>query len=171
MALPSHQIAMTHRAPRIHAGFQRGRKGEPKEATLAEATALMQTKGGYMRVYWQGTAILLAADVELRRLSDGKQSLDTVLEAFGRCCLDPDPEWRARDVFARFDQLSGTNVFTTLLAAQIDAKGFPDLSGLYRQLGLRALGGKLEVESEPGLGTCVTFLLPLLHTQSSPAQP
>lgn len=134
---------------RIHAGFQRGRKGEPKEATLAEATALMQTKGGYMRVYWQGTAILLAADVELRRLSDGKQSLDTVLEAFGRCCLDPDPEWRARDVFARFDELSGTNVFTTLLAAQIDAKGFPDLSGLYRQLGLRALGGKLEVGDGP----------------------
>ena len=44
--------------------------------------------------------------------------------------------------------------------------------GAYESLQyVQELGGKLEVESEPGLGTCVTFLLPLLHTQSSPAQP
>lgn len=134
---------------RMHAGFRRGRDWGPKELSLAQATERMYREGGYMRVYWQGTALLLAADVELRRLSDGRQSLDTVLEAFGRCCLDPDPEWRARDVLARFDELSGTKVFTTLHDTQIEAPGFPDLSGLYRQLGLRALGGKLEVGEGP----------------------
>lgn len=130
---------------RMHSSFKRARDWSARGATLAQATERMFRDGGYMRVYWSGAAILLLADVRLRRDSGGRQSLDTVLEAFGRCCLDPDPEWTARRVFDRFDQIAGTTVFRELYDAHVNAEAFPDLSGVYAELGLRALGGKVEL--------------------------
>ncbi|MFN9388199.1 MAG: hypothetical protein ACK6DF_01395 [Betaproteobacteria bacterium] len=130
---------------RMHSSFKRARDWSAKGATLAQATERMFRDGGYMRVYWSGAAMLLLADVRLRAASGGAQSLDTVLEAFGRCCLDPDREWTARQVFERFDQIAGGTVFRDLYAAHVNAEGFPDLSGVYAELGLRALGGKVEL--------------------------
>ncbi len=44
--------------------------------------------------------------------------------------------------------------------------------GAYESLQyVQELGGKMDVQSEPGRGTCVTFLLPLLHLQSPQTQP
>lgn len=135
----------------IHAGFRRGRKLDTKNLTLAQATQRMFRDNAYMRVYWQGAAIVLAADVRLRRDSGGRQSLDSVLADFADCCLDPEREWTARQVFEHFDRISGTRIFTTLLDAQIDTPGFPDLSDLYRELGLEALGGKVELRADAPL--------------------
>lgn len=135
----------------IHAGLRRGRKLDVKGLTLAQATQRMYRDSAYMRVYWQGAAILLAGDVELRALTDGGQSLDTVLEAFGRCCLDPDREWTAREVFERFDAIAGMPVFVPILESQIDTPGFPDLTSLYGRLGLDALGGKVELRNDAPL--------------------
>ncbi|MFO1250781.1 MAG: ATP-binding protein [Inhella sp.] len=40
--------------------------------------------------------------------------------------------------------------------------------GAYESLQyVRELGGKMDVVSQPGEGTCVTFLLPLFHQQPS----
>lgn len=130
---------------RMHSSFKRARDWSAKGATLAQATERMFRDGGYMRVYWSGAALLLMGDVQLRVRSGGRQSLDTVLEAFGRCCLDPDPEWTARQVFERFDEISGTTIFRELYDAHVNAEGFPDLSATYADLGLRALGGKVEL--------------------------
>jgi len=135
----------------IHAGFRRGRKLDVKGLTLAQATQRMYRDNAYMRVYWQGAAIVLAGDVELRALTDGRQSLDTVLDAFGRCCLHPDREWTAREVFERFDAIAGMPVFVPILEAQIDTPGFPDLTTLYGRLGLDALGGKVALRSDAPL--------------------
>ena len=44
--------------------------------TLAQATENMYRDGTYMRVYWEGAAMLLIADVRLRQMTAGKQSLD-----------------------------------------------------------------------------------------------
>lgn len=135
----------------IHAGFRRGRKLDVKNLTLAQATQRMFRDSAYMRVYWQGAAILLAGDVDLRARTDGRQSLDTILEAFGRCCLDPDREWTAREVFERFDEIAGIRVFVPILEAQIDTAGFPELTALYASLGLEALGGKVELRADAPL--------------------
>jgi len=136
---------------RMHAGFKRGREWAVKGTTLEQATARMLRDGGYMRVYWSGAALLLLGDVELRRRSDNRQSLDTVLAAFADCCLDPDPEWTARKVFEKFDELSGMDVFATLLDTHVRSTSFPDLTEAYAQLGLEALGGKLALKAEAPL--------------------
>jgi hypothetical protein len=85
--------------------------------------------------------------MELRRRSDSRQSLDTVLGAFAQCCLDPGPEWTARQVFDRFDEISGTGVFGALYDAHVRSPAFPDLADAYAQLGLEALGGKLALKA------------------------
>lgn len=133
---------------RMHAGFKRGRDSAAKGTTLEQATVRMFRDGGYMRVYWSGAAILMLADVELRRRSDNRQSLDTVLAQFADCCLDPDPEWTARQVFEKFDELSGTEVFRTLYDAHVQSTAFPDLTSVYAEIGLEALGGKVEMKAE-----------------------
>ncbi len=136
---------------RMHAGFKRGRDGGAKGPTLEQATARMFRDGGYMRVYWSGAAMLMLGDIELRRRSDNRQSLDTVLGAFAECCLDPYPEWTARKVFEKFDELSGTDIFRTLYDAHVQSPVFPDLTEAYAQLGLEALGGKLALRSDAPL--------------------
>ncbi|MBX9629770.1 MAG: hypothetical protein K2X67_04540 [Burkholderiales bacterium] len=133
---------------RMHAGFKRGRDSAVKGMTLEQATVRMFRDGGYMRVYWSGAAMLLLADVELRSRSDNRQSLDTVLAQFADCCLDPNPEWTARQVFDKFDELSGTDVFRRLYDAHVAATAFPDLAQLYADIGLEALGGKVELKSD-----------------------
>lgn len=141
-------IAPAEAWQRMHAGFKRGRDSAAKGMTLEQATVRMFRDGGYMRVYWSGAAILLLADVELRRRSDNRQSLDTVLAQFADCCLDPDPEWTARQVFEKFDELSGTDVFRKLYDAHVQSSAFPDLTSVYAQIGLAALGGKVEMKTD-----------------------
>jgi hypothetical protein len=63
---------------RIYAGFGRGRKGGTGRSLRDESRDMRETHA-YMRVYWGGTAIALLWDVELRRRSDGKVSLDDAL--------------------------------------------------------------------------------------------
>jgi hypothetical protein len=147
---------------RMHTGFKRGRDWGVKEGqSLAQATERMFRDGGHMRVYWHGAAILLMADVALRERSGNAQSLDTVLEAFGRCCLDPDVEWTARKVFTRFDELAGGSVFLPLLEREVRSSTFADLGPLYDKLGLEALGGKLGLRSSaPGIAIRDAIMAP-----------
>lgn len=123
----------------LHAGFGRGRR-EAAELTLAEATRRMYRSRLFMKVYWSGTAIMLLADVRLRQLSDGAQSLDTALAALNACCFEPQREWRAHELFAKLDELTGTTVFTALLNEYEDSERFPDLSTTYAELGLEPYG-------------------------------
>jgi hypothetical protein len=136
---------------RIHSGLTRGRALAQGDVTLAQATERLfrgsssMRGGGYMRVYWSGAAMLLIADMRLRARSDNRESLDTVLAAFAECCLDPDAEWTARQVFEKLDALSGSDVFRTLYDRYVDSPSFPDIDEVYAQLGLVALGGKVEL--------------------------
>ncbi|MGH8629647.1 MAG: hypothetical protein ACREU7_02630, partial [Burkholderiales bacterium] len=129
---------------RLHSGFQRGRDAAPG-MTLAQATENMYRGGTFMRVYWEGAAMILLADVRLRQLTAGKQSMDTALAALRDCCLELDRSWTAKELFARLDEITGTQVFAQLFDAHVASKDFPDLTGVYRQLGLQAAGDALEL--------------------------
>lgn len=122
---------------RLHAGFQRGIAGTRTGQTLAAASEAMLRERSFMRVYWSGAAIALLADIELRERSDGVMSLDSVLSDLQRCCLPGDRYWTDRQVIAKLDELSGTDIFQRLYRRYIDSDRFPDLEAAYRKLGLR----------------------------------
>ncbi len=127
---------------KLHAGFRRGMAQTKRGRTLAESARNMPWTGEYMRVYWSGAAIALLADLELRRRSQGTQSLDRVLGDLARCCLPSDRKWTDRKVLDKLDALSGTEVFSGLYRRWLDSDRFPDLATAYRRLGLEAVGDK-----------------------------
>jgi predicted metalloprotease with PDZ domain len=120
---------------KFNAGFRRGREGAGG-MTLAQATENMHRGGHYLRVYWEGTALMLMGDVRLRQLTDNKQSLDSALTALAECCLPSNEPWSARQVLHKLDELTGATVFEDLYEVHVSSKSFPDLSQAYRQLGL-----------------------------------
>lgn len=134
---------------RMHAGFARGRKSQVG-STLADATERMYRNAGFMRVYWQGAALLALADYRVRLRTEGRHSLDSALAGIAQCCMTLDGEWRARDLLARMDAITGTRVFTELHDQQIPSPEFPDLRELYDGLGFVVREGELQfTESAP----------------------
>ena len=123
----------------LHAGFGRGRS-EARNVTLEEATQRMYRSRFFMRVYWSGTAIAMLADIRLRQISNGTQSLDTALAALNECCMDTQRKWRARELFTRLDELTQTTVFSGLYDEHVESTRFPDLSDAYGELGLVPAG-------------------------------
>jgi len=130
---------------KLHAGFVRGINNTPKNKTLAEVTKYMMQHRAFMRVYWSGAAISLLADVKLRRLSNNKKSLDTTLYLFQKCCLLEARWWSALEVMKKFDELSNTSVFTDLYENNVSSTTFPNLTRVYKQLGLINRNGELEI--------------------------
>lgn len=126
----------------LHAGFERGILGTPRDQTLTEVSQDMRRNHRFMRVYWSGAAIALIADKELRQRSGERESLDTALARFQACCLPSDRLWSGRAFLAKLDELTGTRVFRTLYAQHVDSTAFPDLRATYRQLGLEARGAR-----------------------------
>jgi predicted metalloprotease with PDZ domain len=104
--------------------------------TLADATERMFRDGAFMRVYWEGAAIMLLADQRLRSRSGGVQSLDSALAQLRACCLSADTAWQAREVFAKLDELTRTQVFSELYDAHVASTAFPPVADAYRLLGL-----------------------------------
>jgi predicted metalloprotease with PDZ domain len=84
---------------------------------------------------------MLAADLRLRELSGGSQTLGDALHEIHQCCLNEMYRWRAEDFVARLDAATGTAVFSELFEQQIQARPFPEYDALYERLGIRILGG------------------------------
>jgi predicted metalloprotease with PDZ domain len=132
---------------RMHAGFVRGMESAPG-MTLAQATEGMYRDGTFMRVYWEGAAMLLIADVRLRQLTAGTQSLDTALAALNDCCARTDRAWSARGLFDKLDEVTGTSVFSEIYDQHVASRNFPDLSQTYRALGVAFGPGGLELSAD-----------------------
>jgi predicted metalloprotease with PDZ domain len=132
---------------RLHAGFARGMESA-HGLTLAQATESMYREDTYMRVYWEGAAMLLIADVRLRQMTAGKQSLDTALAALNECCAANDRAWSAHELVAKLDELTGAHIFGEIYDEHVASKRFPDLSQTYRALGITAGSGGLEFSDE-----------------------
>jgi predicted metalloprotease with PDZ domain len=145
----------------LHAGFRRGIAGTRRNQTLAEASENMLRDRAFMRVYWSGTAIALLADTELRRRSEGRQSLDTALDALRRCCLPSHRRWGAAELLAELDRLTDTRVFSDLYRRHVPSDAFPDLASVYRRLGLEPSGGGLRLDDgAPEAGTREAIMRP-----------
>jgi predicted metalloprotease with PDZ domain len=128
---------------RLHAGFVRGMESA-HGMTLAQATENMYRDGTYMRVYWEGAAMVLMVDVRLRQMTAGKQSLDTALAALNDCCAMTDRAWSARELFDKLDEATGMRIFGEIYDQHVASRNFPDLSLTYRALGITTGAGGIE---------------------------
>ncbi|MGI9264611.1 MAG: hypothetical protein ACR2QU_06770 [Gammaproteobacteria bacterium] len=157
---------------KLYAGFGRGRR-DSGDKSLAEVSRNMGASGGYMRVYWSGAAIVLMADVELRRRSGGQMSLDTAMEQLATCCLPGDRTWSAREVFSRLDDITDSDVFMSLYREHVDSRKFPDISATSRQLGITERGGKLHLSSAGTARALRAAIMsrPKTFTNTSPEKP
>lgn len=120
---------------KLYEGFQRGRRSRP-ELSPNDAAA-DGSREGLMKVYWSGAAIALMADVRLRELSGGEQTLDTVLRDLQACCLPSAHVWEGPELFAALDELAGRDIFMPLYRRYGNTVGFPDTNEVFAQLGLR----------------------------------
>ena len=119
---------------KIHAGLERGRKSRPELSPNEAASG--RSWGARMKIYWSGAALALMADVALRERSDGRESLDTVLERLQACCLPSDATWSGPEFFEKLDALAEEPVFMPLYRRYANTAGFPDTRELFERLGL-----------------------------------
>ena len=109
---------------RLAAGFERGSASLPELSPAAAARR--GVRGARMKYYWAGAALALLADVELRRQSSGRQSLDSVLGDLHDCCLPARRLWSARKLFRLLDNFAERPVFMPLYREYAHTVGFPD---------------------------------------------
>jgi len=120
---------------RLASGFQRS-EGGPYPQSLEQAAANMGQSPAFQRVYWSGAAYWLGVDVDLRRATRGKITLDTALAAFRGCCLPAYREWKPEEFVAKLDGLAGVHTFTRQYHRFAAMKRFPDWRATLARLGV-----------------------------------
>ncbi len=115
-------------------GFERGRDSMP--ALSPNAASASSEHGTRMKIYWSGAALALLADVELRRRSGNRESLDRVLRELQRCCLPSSRTWSGPELFAQLDSFVREPVFASLYSRHADSAGFPDVMPVLEELGV-----------------------------------
>ena len=130
-------------------GFERGRQSQPGMSPNEAARA--GVREATMKIYWSGAAIAFMADVELRRRSDGKESLDTVLSRLQKCCLPSDRTWSGTELFRKLDTMIDEPLFMPLYKRYANTAGFPEVRPLFNRLGIDVDSGKVQFQSHAEL--------------------
>jgi hypothetical protein len=131
---------------RLHDGFIRGRNNRRPDLSLAQLSPRMRENRSYMRVYWSGAWYFFNADLELRKRSGGRQSLDTALEQLNRCCAEQ--AMTAESIARQLDRLTGQQLFLPLFRQVSGSRELPDFETLYEELGIGLRQGKVELRED-----------------------
>jgi predicted metalloprotease with PDZ domain len=135
---------------RLIAGFQRGARAGAG-LSLAQAGERIAARGNYLRVYWAGAAMMLDADLRLREITKGGQSLDTAFAGLAECCLAPERRWSANELVATLDRITGTTVFGDVMREQFESKDFPDFKRVLVRAGVTVKDGEVVLDpAAPG---------------------
>jgi len=140
----------------LQAGFERGRNSGVG-MSLADESRQMHDNAAYQRVYWGGAAIALLADGALREVGS---SLDAAMRELQRCCAATPRIWPAEQVLATLDSWLDTGLdararstrlrLGALAGPILRSVDFPDLTPIYRKLGVSVVNGELTLdESAP----------------------
>ena len=124
-------------------GLERGRESVP--GLSPNDAASRDERNSRMKVYWSGAALALLADVELRRRSNGEQTLDAVLGKFQECCLPSQRTWAGAELFTKFDSFLDEPLFMNLYREHADTVGFPAVESLMRELGVTRVGNQVRL--------------------------
>ncbi len=130
---------------RLHDGFIRGRTNRRPDLSLAQLSPTMRENRSYMRVYWTGAWYWFRADTELRRRSNGEQSLDTALAALNRCCADS--AMSARDIAIELDRLTGQLLFVPLFDQVAASRALPPFEEQFAELGIELENGAVSLRN------------------------
>jgi predicted metalloprotease with PDZ domain len=142
---------------KIYDGLERGRESAPGLSPNEAARAPMRDTR--MKVYWSGASIALMADVELRRRSGGRQSLDSVLGELQQCCLPSTYAWSGVELFRKLDEFVEEPFLQDLYRRYADADEFPDARLLLEELGVTVRNGKVALDDAAalaGIRTAIT---------------
>ena len=123
------------------AGFGRGQRGGTGQS-LAEESRQMHVNHAYQRVYWGGAAIALLADVTLREAGG---SLDDAMRALQRCCAATLRIWPSGQILQALDDSGASHGYPSLTALSgpiLRSADFPDLTPIYRKLGVSMVNGE-----------------------------
>lgn len=134
---------------RLVAGFGRGRESVP--ALSPNDAAGGSERSTRMKIYWSGAALALIADVELRRRSNGRESLDSLLGRLQHCCLPSARTWSGPELFQKLDSLLDEPLFMALYAHYADTPGFPAVEPLLMHLGVADEDGNVQLRSHAEL--------------------
>jgi hypothetical protein len=133
----------------IEDGFGRGRRSGG-ERTLEEESRRMRETHEFLRVYWAGAALALLLDVDLRRHSGGRVSLDDAMRRLAQDLGSPRPLSGA-DVVSRIDAWAGRPVLSSLATPALASRDFPSVEAAYAWLGVRVEDGRVSLDdAAPG---------------------
>ena len=150
------RLTETQAWQKLYEGFKRGEKGT-HGGSLAQAT-----RDGWrstMRVYWSGAAMMLQADMQLRETSGGRQSLDTALQSLSYCCMENGRAWRAKEMFAKLDELTSTKIFSALYDQHVHAESFPDMRSTWQYLGVNTRRDRVSLNADAPLAEVRTAIM------------
>ena len=136
---------------KIYAGLERGRESAPGMSPNEAARAPMRDTR--MKVYWSGASIALMADVELRRRSNGRESLDSVLGQLQQCCLPSTYAWSGPELFRKLDEFVAEPFLLDLYRQYANANDFPDARPLLEQLGIVVRDGQVDLDDAAALAS------------------
>lgn len=124
-----------------------------RPGTLLDVSAGMGERGGADYVYWSGAALMLKADLTLRRRSDGEQTLDDVLARWSEASFDSRRSADGLHVLRRLDEIAGVEepVFEPLYDDYVLASGFPDIGDELDALGLPQPGEDFALDDDAPL--------------------
>jgi len=134
---------------KLYDGFVRGHNSRPE---LSPNEAARQGVGAAtMKIYWSGAIIALMADVELRRRSGGRESLDSTLGQLQRCCLPSERSWSGTELFETLDGFVEEPVFMPLYRKHADKSGFPRFEAILESLGVTIKNGTVQLSNDAEL--------------------
>jgi len=116
----------------------------PRGAAVIDSTGLM--RGGFRGWYWGGGLLMLLADVEIRRASDGRLGLEDCLRdirtRIGNYLRTIDLD----QMIAACDAAVGGTPLARLIERHAESATRVELDALWRNLGVRIVDGVLEVD-------------------------
>jgi hypothetical protein len=134
----------------LNEGFGRGRVSKSRRP-IADESREMHAHHEYHRVYWAGAAIALRLDVELRRATGGRLTLDDALRALKAHPNADRQTIRGPEFLEALDRTVGEPLASRVVRPLLASGDFPSLEETYRFLGLLDRDGEVElVDGAPG---------------------
>ena len=105
----------------------------------------------WARTYWGGAMFCLMADVDIRRQTGNRKGLEDAVRAIVRASGGLRATWPIERVLAAGDAAVGTRSLEELYARMKDSAYAPDLTSLWRSLGVEADGDAVRLTDDAPL--------------------